>query len=109
MNIAADKNPHLDDGLCKLIFLTLNKIEGGRIHPEDHKHQKQKQEDKEKGRYAFASSYAGFQRSIRLPEDADPEDIDAQYKNGILTVRLKKKESGKKKKKFVRQLKCIRN
>lgn len=33
-----------------------------------------------------------FQRSFELPEDVDAEHIDAQFKNGILSVALPKKE-----------------
>ena len=33
-------------------------------------------------------SYGAFSRSIALPFEADPKDIDAEFRNGVLTVRL---------------------
>ena len=35
-------------------------------------------------------SYASFQRSFRLPETVNTQDIEANYKEGILTVTLPK-------------------
>jgi HSP20 family protein len=40
-------------------------------------------------------SYSGFQRSFTLPETADGEKIKAEYKDGILTVEIPKKEQAK--------------
>ena len=36
-----------------------------------------------------------FRRTISLPEDADPERVEAKYSNGILTVRIGRRESAK--------------
>ena len=36
-----------------------------------------------------------FRRTINLPEDADPERVEARYANGILTVRIGRRESAK--------------
>ncbi len=36
-----------------------------------------------------------FRRTINLPEDADPERVEAKYSNGILTVRIARRESAK--------------
>ncbi len=36
-----------------------------------------------------------FRRTINLPEDADPEHVEAKYSNGILTVRIGRRESAK--------------
>ncbi|HEU5047274.1 MAG TPA: Hsp20/alpha crystallin family protein [Rickettsiales bacterium] len=36
-------------------------------------------------------SYGAFQRVLSLPEDVDHETVDAQMKNGILTVTLQKR------------------
>ncbi len=57
---------------------------------------KKKKEEKKKGYYYSEKSYSGFYRSILLPEDADPRDIGAEYKDGILTLKMKKKEKKKK-------------
>lgn len=41
--------------------------------------------------YLFSErEYGAFQRAFRIPPDADPDSIDAQFKNGVLTVRLPK-------------------
>jgi len=36
-----------------------------------------------------------FRRTINLPEDADPERVEAKYSNGILTVRIGRREAVK--------------
>ncbi|MCW8836512.1 MAG: Hsp20/alpha crystallin family protein [Rhodospirillales bacterium] len=53
-------------------------------------------ERKEEGRtYYFSErSYGRFQRSFRLPADAEQDKIDATYKNGVLSIRIAKKKSG---------------
>jgi HSP20 family protein len=51
---------------------------------------KESTESKEKGFYHSESRYGGFRRSVRLPEGVNTEDVDAQYANGVLTLRLKK-------------------
>ncbi len=35
--------------------------------------------------------YSEFKRIFTLPETADPEKIDAEYKNGILSIKINKK------------------
>lgn len=40
-------------------------------------------------------SYTSFQRSFTLPESADSEKIKADYKNGILTIEIPKREEAK--------------
>ena len=49
-------------------------------------------EQEEKGRTYFFSEreYGAFQRSFRLPADAQAEDITADFRDGILTVRVPK-------------------
>lgn len=46
----------------------------------------------EKGRTYFFSEreYGSFQRSFRLPADAQAQDITADFKDGILSVRVPK-------------------
>jgi len=34
-----------------------------------------------------------FRRTISLPDDADPERVEAKYLNGILTIRIGRRES----------------
>ena len=54
---------------------------------------RQEAEDKSKGYYRMERSYGTFQRRLSLPEDADNEDIDARFSDGILTIRLPRKEN----------------
>jgi HSP20 family molecular chaperone IbpA len=39
---------------------------------------------------------ASFSRSFRLPENVDPETISARFKNGLLSLEIKKPEEAKK-------------
>ncbi len=49
-------------------------------------------EREEKGRTYFFSEreYGAFERSFRLPADAQTDDISADFKNGVLTVKVPK-------------------
>ncbi len=51
-----------------------------------------KEETKEhkKGFYRIERNYAGFYKYIALPENAMPEKAEAEYKNGILEIRVPK-------------------
>ena len=55
-----------------------------------------KHERTEEGRTFFFSerSYGRFQRTFRLPADADQDKIHAIHKNGVLTVRIAKTRPG---------------
>ncbi len=56
---------------------------------------KDSREEKE-GRYYRRETWSGsFQRTITLPETVDPNRIDAEMKNGVLTVTLPKREEVK--------------
>jgi HSP20 family protein len=61
-----------------------------------------KSERQESGRTFFFSEleYGAFQRSFRLPGDADSDKIDAAFKDGVLNLRIAKadttKSAGKK-------------
>ena len=45
--------------------------------------------------YFFSErEYGAFQRAFRIPPDADTEAIDAQFDNGVLTVRMPKARVG---------------
>ena len=58
-----------------------------------------KKEVKEEDYYKVESSFGKFERSFRLPEDVDVENIKAQSKDGVLEIELPeiKKEDKKKK------------
>lgn len=49
-------------------------------------------EREEKGRTYFFSEreYGAFQRSFRLPEDAQADDVTADFKDGVLTLKVPK-------------------
>lgn len=44
----------------------------------------------EKSYFFSEREYGAFQRAFRIPPDADQDAIDAQFKNGVLIVRLPK-------------------
>jgi len=49
----------------------------------------------EKSRHRRERAYGKFRRSFTLPADVDPEKITADYKDGVLTVRVAKPEARK--------------
>ena len=56
------------------------------------------EEDKEsKGFHRVERSYGSFQRSFRIPEGVDAGKVDAQFKDGVLRVKLPKPEESKPK------------
>ena len=55
------------------------------------KGEKKEREGKGGNRYVAERRFGSFQRSFRLPEDADPGKIEAGFKNGVLTVTLPKR------------------
>jgi HSP20 family protein len=55
-------------------------------------------EHEEVGRTYFFSEreYGSFQRTFRLPPDADSEKIDAEFSDGILRLKIAKQASGRR-------------
>jgi HSP20 family protein len=53
------------------------------------------QEEQRKGYHRMERSYGAFQRSFAVPHTVDTEKVAAEYKNGVLTVSLPKKEAAK--------------
>ena len=51
---------------------------------------KESSETKEKGVYHSETRYGSFRRTLPLPEGVDTEHVDAQYSNGVLTLKLPK-------------------
>lgn len=49
-------------------------------------------EENGKKYHTIESSYGAFKRSFKLPEDANAEAIEAEYKDGILNITVAKKE-----------------
>jgi HSP20 family protein len=48
-----------------------------------------------KGFHRIERSYGSFTRAFSLPETVDGEKVKADYKNGVLTITLPKKEVAK--------------
>ena len=49
------------------------------------------QEDRKKGYFRQERSFSSFYRKLPLPAEVIPEKVDAEFRNGLLKVRLKKK------------------
>jgi HSP20 family protein len=59
---------------------------------------KQEKEEKEENFVRSERSYGYFNRRIELPAEVDPDKVEAVYKKGVLTVKLRKiKEADTKK------------
>jgi HSP20 family protein len=52
---------------------------------------KLEREDKREGYHRIESSYGSFTRSFVLPESADAEKVEANLRDGVLTVRIPKR------------------
>lgn len=48
-----------------------------------------------RGYHRIERSYGNFTRSFSVPSTVDPEKVAAEFKNGVLTVKLPKKEAAK--------------
>ena len=56
----------------------------------------ERKEEKEDARFhVWERSYGAFRRSFSLPSNVDPARIMAEFRNGILTIRLPKSENEK--------------
>lgn len=53
---------------------------------------RQKKESKEKEFHRMERTYGKFQRVLSLPEDATQDDIQADFKDGVLTINIPRKE-----------------
>jgi HSP20 family protein len=62
----------------------------------------QEREENERGYRLSERSYGAFERMVTLPSAADPDKIDAKFKNGVLTITVAKHSE---KKQNVRQIK----
>jgi HSP20 family protein len=58
-----------------------------------------KQEKEEKGKkfHRIERYYGSFARSFRVPDDADENSVKAEFKNGMLNIRMDKHEKAKPK------------
>lgn len=58
-------------------------------------------ERKDKDCHFTERRYGRFQRSIRLPDDADPDQIDAHARDGVLTVSVAKRADAERRERKV--------
>jgi HSP20 family protein len=54
---------------------------------------RQEANEREKGCYRLERAFGGFQRVLPLPEDVDVQRAEATFANGVLTLRLPKREN----------------
>lgn len=59
---------------------------------------KKEKEDKSERVYTAERMYGAFSRSVSLPTSIDTEKVQSEFKNGVLTLTLPKKEEVKPKK-----------
>lgn len=55
----------------------------------------EKSADKEETQYRREIWSGSFQRTLSLPPTANPDDVNAELKNGVLTVRIGKREEAR--------------
>jgi HSP20 family protein len=60
-------------------------------------HKDDKQEEKEETYYRVERSYGYFSRTIELPAEVDLNKVEANYKRGILKIKLRKTKSSETK------------
>src|SRR5687767_12984263 len=53
------------------------------------------EKDKEKRYHRIERAYGSFTRSFTLPDEADETKVGAEFKDGVLTVRLAKSEKAR--------------
>jgi HSP20 family protein len=56
---------------------------------------KAEHEQRERGWYRIERSFGSFSRSLTLPEGVDPDRIQAEFRDGVLEVRIPKPEERK--------------
>ena len=58
---------------------------------------KYEKEEKDKKHHRIERAYGSFLRSFTIPEDADPEEVSAEFTDGLLRVHLPKTARSKSK------------
>lgn len=58
---------------------------------------KEEKEEKTKSFHRVERHYGSFERAVRLPSPVKPNEVEATFKNGVLTVTLPKAEEAKTK------------
>ena len=70
------------------------KVAGGVLTIKGEK--QEEKEEKKKDYYLSERSYGSFQRSFQVPDGVDADKIEANFKNGVLTVTLPKSAEAQK-------------
>ena len=76
-------------------------VDDNRLEIKAEKSDEDTQEDKKKGFYRLERQYSGFYRSFTLPENADTQNADAEYKDGVLKITVPKKQVDESKRKMI--------
>lgn len=71
-------------------------LTGNRLTVAGHREEEKKEE--EERYYAYERSYGAFSRTFTLPEGVDTESVNAELKEGVLTLTIAKKPEVKAKK-----------
>lgn len=74
-------------------------VEGGNLSIESGREEEKERKDKDgkNGAYLIRERRSSsFSRSFKLPENADPDKVTASFKNGILSMEIKKREEAQK-------------
>jgi HSP20 family protein len=58
---------------------------------------KHEKEEKDDNYHCVERSYGSFRRVLSLPEDINPDAIEAKFKNGVLTITVPRKQMAKPK------------
>ena len=69
-------------------------VDGNMLTISSEKEEKKEEKDEKYTRKEY--SFSSFSRSFTLPEDVKEEAIEASYENGVLNLKLPRKENGKK-------------
>lgn len=70
-------------------------FENGVLHVRGEK--KEEKEDKDRNYHCYERRYGKFERAFRIHSDVDNDKIDANFKNGVLSIDLPKAEKAKAK------------
>ena len=72
-------------------------VDGGNLTIAGKQEVQEEKGEEKKGAYLIKERRTDtFKRSFKLPENADPEGVSAGFKNGVLSLRIKKREETKR-------------
>ncbi|MDR0402639.1 MAG: Hsp20/alpha crystallin family protein [Treponema sp.] len=72
-------------------------VDGGNLTIESRKEEETKKEEKKDGNYLIRERRRmSFSRSFKLPENANTEQVSAVFKNGVLSLEIKKRAESQK-------------